>query len=164
MLDIEKIFEQIETMGVDQFLNMFRIVLSVIMGPVAAATYFPIILLIRRFVYLPIFRKSLIQKAIRKGHTVEAYLDNSGNQNYDVGSTANFIYVYKNRDYVYEKVINGDFQSQITLYWLHKPRKATEPERLGNNDHRLGWFYIILSALLSFVVYMLIGEIFNGSI
>lgn len=62
------------------------VLIGVFHGPVVSLAITPLFCLLRKIFFVPFMRKSLIEKAERKGHVVEAHLLKSHNlENHDTG-------------------------------------------------------------------------------
>ena len=141
------------------------ILIGVFGGPVAAIVLTPIVCLLRKIFFVPFIRKSLREKAERKGHVVEAHLlksHNIRNHNTDgvplptMEDMGIYSYEVNGKTYRYRLLSTTGIPQTIRLYYIKKPRKATLANDLGNWE--TPWFklYLVIS-LLAAVAIAVIG-------
>lgn len=145
------------------------ILIGICLGPIFSVGVTPIFCLLRKIFYVPFIRKSLIEKAERKGHVVEAHLLKSHNiRNHNTGGVplptmedmGTYSYEVNGRTYRYRLLSTTGIPKTITLYYIKKPRKATLANDLGNWESPWLKFYLIISLLVAVatvIVGMMIG-------
>lgn len=145
------------------------VLIGIFLGPVASLAITPLFCLLRKLFYVPFIRKSLREKAERKGHVVEAHLLKSHNiRNHNTGGVplptmedmGTYSYEVNGRTYRYRLLSTTGIPKTITLYYIKKPRKATLANDLGNWETPWLKFYLIISLLVAVatvIVGMIIG-------
>lgn len=147
------------------------VLIGIFLGPVASLAITPVFCLLRKLFFVPFIRKSLREKAERKGHVVEAHLlksHNIRNHNTDgvplptMEDMGIYSYEVNGKTYRYRLLSTTGIPQTITLYYIKKPRKATLANDLGNWESPWLKFYLIISLLVAVatvVIGMMIGEI-----
>lgn len=134
------------------------ILIGIFLGPVASLAITPIFCLLRKLFFVPFIRKSLREKAERKGHVVEAHLlksHNIRNHNTDgvplptMEDMGTYSYEVNGKTYRYRLLSTTGIPQTITLYYIKKPRKATLANDLGNWESPWLKFYLIISLLVA---------------
>ena len=133
--------------------SIFRIVYESLF--MAAVFVFPVYLFSSTIAGLPNRNKKAVDKAIEKGHVVTAKLIKTGPILFDVpGQTTRgpyqegvYEYTYKRRRYKY-RFISDSPPSQLTLYFLSNPRKATVGKALIDSETNWIRIYLIVAGLL----------------
>ena len=130
---------------------------TVFMSLVMAAVFvFPVYLFSTIRAGLPKRNQKAVEKAIKKGHVVTAKLIKTGPMVFDdvPGVTTPgphrqgvYEYTYKGRRYKYRFWSNNP-PSQLTLYFLSKPRKATVDKALVDSETSWVRIYLIVAGLL----------------
>lgn len=145
------------------------ILIGIFLGPVASLAITPVFCLLRKLFFVPFIRKSLREKAGRKGHVVQATLQKSHNlRNHDTGfgpmptmrDMGTYSYQVNGRNYTYRHISANRLPDTITLYYIKKPSKATVSNDLGNWESPWLKFYLIISLLVAVatvVIGMMIG-------
>lgn len=145
------------------------VLIGVFLGPVASLAITPVFCLLRKLFFVPFIRKSLREKAERKGHVVEAHLlksHNIRNHNTDgvplptMEDMGIYSYEVNGKTYRYRLLSTTGIPQTITLYYIKQPRKATLANDLGNWESPWLKFYLIISLLVAVatvVIGMMIG-------
>lgn len=145
------------------------ILIGICLGPIFSVGVTPIFCLLRKIFYVPFIRKSLIEKAERKGHVVQATLQKHHTiNNHENGfgpvptmrEMGTYVYTVGGKTYKYQHITAHGLHDTLTLYYIKKPRKATVGGDLGNWETPWLKFYLIISLLITiatFVVGMMIG-------
>ena len=145
------------------------VLIGIFLGPVASLAITPVFCLLRKIFFVPFIRKSLREKAERKGHVVEAHLlksHNVMNHNTDgvplptMEDMGIYSYEVDGKTYRYRLLSTTGIPQTITLYYIKKPRKATLANDLGNWESPWLKIYLIISllvAIITFIVGMMIG-------
>lgn len=145
------------------------VLIGIFLGPVASLAITPVFCLLRKLFFVPFIRKSLREKAERKGHVVEAHLlksHNIRNHNTDgvplptMEDMGIYSYEVNGKTYRYRLLSTTGIPQTITLYYIKKPRKATLANDLGNWESPWLKFYLIISLLVAVatvVIGMMIG-------
>lgn len=142
---------------------------GIFLGPIISLALTPIFCLHRKIFFVPFIRKSLREKAIKKGHVIEATLQKRHNVvNHDtefgnVGTMKDIgVYSYQcnGKTYKYQLITATSLPPTITLYYIKNPKRATVAGDLGNWE--TPWFklYLIISlviAIAAVVVGLMIG-------
>lgn len=132
---------------------MFEIVfMSLVM---AAVFVFPVYLFSSIRAGLTKRNQKAVEKAIKKGHVVTAKLIQTGRARLNVPGLTTpgphrqgvYEYTYKGRRYKYRFWSNHP-PSQLTLYFLSKPRKATVDKALIDSETSWIRIYLIVAGLL----------------
>ena len=134
------------------------VLIGVFLGPVASLAITPVFCLLRKLFFVPFIRKSLREKAERKGHVVEAHLlksHNIRNHNTDgvplptMEDMGIYSYEVNGKTYRYRLLSTTGIPQTITLYYIKQPRKATLANDLGNWESPWLKFYLIISLLVA---------------
>lgn len=140
------------------------VLIGIFLGPVASLAITPLFCLLRKLFYVPFIRKSLQEKAERKGNVVEAHLLKSHNiRNYDADGIGmptmedmgTYSYEVNGKSYRYRLLSTTGIPKNITLYYIKNPRKATLDNDLGNGESPWLRYYLIISVLIAVVTIIL---------
>ena len=140
------------------------VLIGIFLGPVASLAITPLFCLLRKLFYVPFIRKSLREKAERKGNVVEAHLLKSHNADgigmptmEDMGT---YSYEVNGKSYRYRLLSTTGIPKTITLYYIKNPRKATLANDLGNWESPWLKYYLVIALLVAIatvIVGMMIG-------
>lgn len=149
-------------------------IISIMAGPFLSVFITPIYCVVRSILYVPAIQNRLMEEAKSKGHVVQATLiktkkimyrtDNNGDRMYDPHQKGKYKYQVNGRNYTRTLMMDSisvDFDDEVTLYWLKKPRRAHSYGNLGYFElpHPfLSWLLIsVLSTVAIFVISMITG-------
>lgn len=145
------------------------VLIGIFLGPVASLAITPLFCLLRKLFYVPFIRKSLQEKAERKGNVVEAHLLKSHNiRNYDADGIGmptmedmgTYSYEVNGKSYHYRLLSTMGIPKTITLYYIKNPRKATLANDLGNWESPWLKYYLVIAlvvAIATVAVGMMMG-------
>lgn len=145
------------------------VLIGIFLGPVASLAITPLFCLLRKLFYVPFIRKSLREKAERKGNVVEASLQKSHTlRNHDSGmgpmptmkEMGTYNYQVNGKAYTYRHISANRLPDTLLLYYIKKPGKATVANDLGNWESPWLKIYLIVSLLVAIatvIVGMMIG-------
>lgn len=134
------------------------ILVGIFLGPTVSVAVTPIFCLLRKIFFVPFIRKNLREKAIRKGHVIEASLQKTHNvvkhdTNFGTVGTIKDVGVYcyqcNGKKYKYQLITTTKLPSTITLYYIKNPRRATVARDLGNWETPWIRFYLIISLVIA---------------
>ena len=141
------------------------VLIGIFLGPVASLAITPLFCLLRKLFYVPFIRKSLQEKAERKGNVVEAHLlkshdirDSNGMPTMEEMGT--YSYEVNGKSYRYRLLSTMGIPKTITLYYIKNPRKATLANDLGNWESPWLKYYLVIAlvvAIATVAVGMMMG-------
>lgn len=136
------------------------VLIGFFLGPVASLAITPLFSILRKVFFVPIIRKSLREKAERKGHVIAASLQKSHNiRNHDkdfgglptMKEMGIYSYQVNGKSYSYRFITSNRLPEELTLYYIKKPRKATVANDLGNWETPWIKNYLIIASLVAIV-------------
>lgn len=145
------------------------IILSIILGPFFSLFVTPIFCWLRKVYYVPVVNQKILQKAIDKGHTVNASLVKSGDivgvmqTNVDTSGVVDtgkimgtYLYEYNGKKYKHHINTRNRLPEEITLYFIKNPRKASLPSEIGYSESNWLLYYLVIS-IISCIITLIAG-------
>lgn len=134
------------------------VLIGIFLGPVVSLAITPLFCLLRKLFYIPFIRKSLREKAERKGNVVEATLQKSHTiRNHSSGmgpmptmrEMGTYSYQVNGRTYIYRHISANQLPDTLILYYIKKPSKATVANDLGNWESPWLKYYLVIALIVA---------------
>ncbi len=112
-----------------------KAITAISFGIVGGILLTPIFVILRKTIYGPFINKKIVDKAIKDGHVVKAYLKKTYDYYRDDGTVdgrkyAEYYYECNGHKYKFTAISSNKIHDEITLYYIKNPRKASASHEL----------------------------------
>lgn len=124
-----------------------------------AGFLYPIYAIFRKLLYVPIVRRKLLDKAIKDGRTITAYLVKERSHAIEGNLTNDGIYEFMYGGKTYRRHVTNiwELPKQITLYYQKDPRKAQIRSVFGMAENPTWVLQYLLLVVIVFVAILNVG-------